>query len=90
MTLSRTDTVDAIGLRTGWVVISIHHFGEWDDDTTELLRAKIATALAALETHAFQSKYWWAPVRIELESVEPLPYEAAELCEQLGVVVRAD
>ena len=36
MSLERSDSVDAVVVREGWVVLSIHHFEPWDRPEEQL------------------------------------------------------
>lgn len=91
MSLERTETVDASVIRDGWAVLTIHHFGEWDDvdEQIENLRRKIAHYLDHIQSPAFLERAHRIPVRIELVCTEEPPAPVEAVCIAYGVTVLA-
>lgn len=89
MSLERTETVDASVIRDGWAILTIHHFGEWDDldGQIELLRRKIGHYLEFVESPAFLERAHRVPVRIELVCADPPPPPVEAVCLAYGVTV---
>ncbi len=89
MGISRTQTVDASVVRDGWAVLTIHHFGDWEDadELAEQLRAKIAHYLDHVRSPHFLERAHRLPTRIELSCAEPPPVEIGAICETYGVAV---
>lgn len=87
MSLADARRVDAVGVRDGWVVVAIHHFGPWEPvhEQVDALLWKVASAQAHVASAAFQAKYHRLPVRLELRATEPAPNEIAQLCARFGV-----
>lgn len=92
MSIERTDTVDAVAVRDGWAVLSIHAFGEWEDieNPGALLEAKLRTYFEHVESPRFQARLHRVPARIELVSRDPVPEPVRALCTRYGVTVLAD
>lgn len=90
MSIDRTDTVDAVAVRDGWAVLSIHQFGEWSeiDDAEEATRRKIRTYFQYVQGPRYQEKLHRLPARIELVSVHPVPPTVKVLCELFGIDVQ--
>ncbi len=87
MSLSDPARIDAVGVRDGWAVIAMHHFGEWQPlhERVEALTWKISAAQAHVATPGFQAKYHRLPVRLELRASEDPPPEVVALCARFGV-----
>ena len=89
MSVDRTEVIDALSIRDGWAVLSIHQFEPWDemDEPDEALRRKLATYFEFVEGPTFQEKMHRRPVRIELVSRDAAPESVREVCAQLGVTL---
>jgi hypothetical protein len=91
MSIERTETVDASVVRDGWAVLSIHHFGDWDEleDLVENLRRKLLHYLDFVESPLFLERAHRMPTRIELVCASPPPSEIISVCETYGVTIEA-
>lgn len=91
MSIERTDTVDANVVRDGWAVLSIHHFGDWDEfgDLVEDLRRKLIHYFEFIESPQFLERAHRMPAKIELVCASEPPPEVAALCETYGVIIKA-
>lgn len=89
MSVSSTEVIDAVTVRDGWAVLSVHEFGEWDEleDPEILLERKLALYFDHVESARFQSRLHRVPVRVELVSREPVPEDVRAVCRRLGVDV---
>lgn len=89
MSVERTTFVDAVSVRDGWAVVSIHEFGEWSDidDAVRAVGAKLDTCFAHVASPHFQEKFHRLPVRVELSSRDPVPPDVRAFCDRLGVDV---
>lgn len=91
MSLERSDSVDAVVVREGWVVLSIHHFEPWDrpEEQLEQLRRKLGACFESAKSARYLAAFHQLPARVELVSRDTPPPEALALCARFGVVVRA-
>jgi hypothetical protein len=91
MSIERTETVDASVVRDGWAVLSIHHFGDWDEleELAESLRRKLLHYLEFVESPTFLERAHRMPARIELVCASPPPAEIVAMCETYGVRIQA-
>ncbi|MFT4704689.1 MAG: hypothetical protein ACI81R_002396 [Bradymonadia bacterium] len=89
MSVERTNTVDAVAVRDGWVIVSIMQLAGWSEleEPAEQLRWKLRTAFEHIQSGAFQAKYHALPVRVELQGVAPTPDEVSEICTDWGIVL---
>ena len=69
MSISRTGTIDAVTIRDGWVVLTIHQFEEWGDveSAVEEFRQKLLTYELFVESPRFQIPFHTLPARVVLE-----------------------
>ncbi len=90
MSVERTDRIDIAGVRDGWAVLTICQFEPWSelDDPAEALRRKLQAYYHHMRTPAFRAVAYRLPVRIELQTSEPLDDELSELCRLHAVHVR--
>lgn len=91
MSLERTDTVDAVTVRDGWAVLSIHHFEAWEapDAQVELLRLKLDTYFEHVRDARYLAAFHQLPARIELVCRDAPPELVLALCARFGVAVLA-
>ena len=70
MSLERSDSVDAVVVREGWVVLSIHHFEPWDrpEEQLEQLRRKLGACFESAKSARYLAAFHQLPARVELVS----------------------
>lgn len=89
MSLYDTERIDAAYVKSGWATLSIYHFDEWKnaDEMEMLLRAKLDTYDAFINSVRFLHSYYMAPVMIELQVSEIAPPAIRRLCADRGVML---
>lgn len=89
MSVEHSERIDIVGVRDGWAVLTICQFEPWDtlDDPAEALRRKLETYYQHMASAAFRAVAYRLPMRIELQTTEPLTDELQELCRLHAVVV---
>ena len=89
MSVTRADVIDAVTVRDGWAVLSIHHFEDWDEveEPEEAMRRKLETYFDYVAGPRFQQRLHRVPARVELVSLDPVPEGVRELCASHGVEI---
>ncbi len=87
MSVERTETIDALTMRDGWAVLSVHEFGDWNDieDADVMLARKLLTYFDHVRSPHFQARFHRTPVRVSLVSRDPVPESVREICARSGV-----